>query len=92
MSSALSIRNLRKVYSGGFEALKGIDLEVEQGQFLALLGPNGAGKSTTIGIISGLVNKSSGSIAVFGRDIDRDFSGAKLPLQIVELRAQGSEK
>ncbi len=83
MSSALSIRNLRKVYSGGFEALKGIDLEVEQGQFLALLGPNGAGKSTTIGIISGLVNKSSGTIEVFGRDIDRDFSGAKREIGVV---------
>jgi ABC-2 type transport system ATP-binding protein len=75
--SALSINNLRKTYRNGFEALKGVDLEVEQGDFFALLGPNGAGKSTAIGIISSLVNKSSGTVEVFGHDLDRDPEGVK---------------
>jgi len=83
MTLALSIRNLQKQYSNGFEALKGIDLEVEQGDFFALLGPNGAGKSTTIGIICSLVNKSAGSIKIFGHDIDEDFSTAKTYIGIV---------
>lgn len=65
---ALDIHNLEKVYSGGVTALKGIDLQVKEGDFFALLGPNGAGKSTTIGIICSLVNKSAGSISVFGHD------------------------
>jgi ABC-2 type transport system ATP-binding protein len=65
---ALDIKGLQKTYAGGVQALKGIDLEVKQGDFFALLGPNGAGKSTTIGIICSLVNKSSGSISVFGYD------------------------
>lgn len=76
---ALSIRGLRKVYKGGVEALKGIDLDVNQGDFFALLGPNGAGKSTTIGIISSLVNKTAGSVQVFGYDLDT---------QLVELKRQ----
>ena len=63
---ALTIQGLHKTYKGGVEALKGIDLVVQQGDFYALLGPNGAGKSTTIGIISSLVNKSSGRVQVFG--------------------------
>ena len=67
--NALSIRNLKKTYNNGFEALKGIDLEVQAGDFFALLGPNGAGKSTTIGIISSLVNQSSGSVSIFGHDL-----------------------
>ena len=67
---ALTIQGLHKVYAGGVEALRGIDLSVEQGDFYALLGPNGAGKSTTIGIISSLVNKSSGRVQVIGYDID----------------------
>ncbi|CAG1022732.1 putative ABC transporter ATP-binding protein YadG [Patescibacteria group bacterium] len=66
---ALSINNLRKTYSNGFEALKGIDLTVEEGDFFALLGPNGAGKSTAIGIISSLVNATSGDVKVFGYDL-----------------------
>jgi ABC-2 type transport system ATP-binding protein len=65
---ALDIKALEKTYAGGVQALKGIDLEVEQGDFFALLGPNGAGKSTTIGIICSLVNKTSGSVGVFGHD------------------------
>src|SRR5690606_36574087 len=72
MSSALSIRQLTKTYGNGFQALKGIDLEVAEGDFFALLGPNGAGKSTTLGILSTLVTKNSGSVQVFGRDLDRD--------------------
>ncbi len=67
-TKALDIQGLQKTYSGGVKALKGIDLQVEQGDFFALLGPNGAGKSTTIGIICSLVNKSNGSISVFGHD------------------------
>lgn len=77
MTPALSIRNLSKTYKNGVTALKGISFDVAQGDFFALLGPNGAGKSTTIGIIGSLVNKTSGEVAVFGHDIDTDFSGAK---------------
>ncbi|WP_153446026.1 ABC transporter ATP-binding protein [Vibrio algicola] len=80
---ALEIKNLRKVYAGGVEALKGVSLNVEQGDFYALLGPNGAGKSTTIGVISSLVNKTSGSVKVFGHDIDTDLVKAKLELGLV---------
>jgi len=74
MTKALQIKDLRKTYSGGFEALKGIDLEVEAGDFFAVLGPNGAGKSTTLGIITSLVTKTSGSIKVFGVDADENHS------------------
>ena len=80
---ALSIRKLTKTYGNGVEALKGIDLDVEQGDFFALLGPNGAGKTTTIGIITSLVNKSGGTVSVFGHDIDRDIGGAKSCIGIV---------
>ncbi|MCV5977961.1 ATP-binding cassette domain-containing protein, partial [Escherichia coli] len=74
---ALEIEQLRKTYAGGFEALKGISLQVKKGDFYALLGPNGAGNSTTIGIISSLVNKTSGTTKVFGYDIDTDLELAK---------------
>ena len=80
---ALQIEGLRKSYGNGFEALKGIDLHVREGDFFALLGPNGAGKSTTLGIVCSLVNKSSGTVKVFGRDIDTDLAGAKLNLGVV---------
>lgn len=80
---ALSVRGLKKIYSNGFEALKGIDLDVKSGDFFALLGPNGAGKSTTIGVISSLVNKSAGSVTVFGTDIDKNFPRAKRDIGIV---------
>jgi len=80
---ALSIRNLSKTYANGNRALKGIDLTVEAGDFFALLGPNGAGKTTAIGIISSLVNKSGGSVEIFGHDIDRDLDAAKACLGIV---------
>lgn len=81
--SALEIRNLRKTYRGGFEAVKGIDLTVNKGDFYALLGPNGAGKSTTISMLTSLTRKTSGSIRIFGHDIDRDFSKAKSCIGLV---------
>ena len=83
MPTALSIQNLRKVYKSGVVALHGIDLNVEQGDFFALLGPNGAGKSTTIGIISSLVNKSGGTVQVFGHDLDTDLAAAKACIGVV---------
>lgn len=83
MTTALSIQNLCKTYKNGFQALKGIDLNVEQGDFYALLGANGAGKSTTIGIISSLVKKSSGSVQIFGYDLDQQPSQAKQQLGVV---------
>jgi ABC-2 type transport system ATP-binding protein len=83
MQTALSIHNLGKVYKNGVIALQGIDLTVEQGDFFALLGPNGAGKSTTIGIISSLVNKSSGTVQVFGHDLDSDIAAAKSCIGLV---------
>ncbi|MFL2705969.1 MAG: ABC transporter ATP-binding protein [Gammaproteobacteria bacterium] len=80
---ALSIKNLKKIYDGKLEALKGIDLSVEEGDFFALLGPNGAGKTTTIGIISSLVNKSSGQVKILGLDIDEEHNLAKKQLGVV---------
>ncbi|WP_341659024.1 ABC transporter ATP-binding protein [Vibrio sp.] len=80
---ALEIEQLRKTYSGGFEALKGISLNVAEGDFYALLGPNGAGKSTTIGVISSLVNKTSGKVRVFGYDIEQNLELAKQNLGLV---------
>jgi len=77
MTTALSIRNLTKTYANGFQALKGIDLDVQQGDFFALLGPNGAGKSTTISIVTSLVTKTAGKVMVFDKDVDADFAGAK---------------
>jgi len=83
MPSALTIQDLRKTYANGAEALKGIDLQVEAGDFFALLGPNGAGKSTAIGIICSLVNKTSGSVKVFGHDIDTQRDNAKSCIGLV---------
>ncbi|MDT0502670.1 MULTISPECIES: ABC transporter ATP-binding protein [unclassified Halomonas] len=80
---ALSIRGLTKVYGNGFQALKGIDLDVAEGDFFALLGPNGAGKSTTLGVVCSLVQKSDGKVSIFGIDIDRDFARAKYHLGVV---------
>ena len=80
---ALEIKNLKKIYPNGVEALKGIDLEVKKSDFFALLGPNGAGKTTIINIIVDLVNKTGGSIKVFGIDIDRDKDEAKMHIGIV---------
>ena len=80
---ALSLRALSKTYGNKVQALKGIDLDVEEGDFFALLGPNGAGKSTTIGIVSSLVRKTSGTASVFGHDLDRDLEAAKSCLGVV---------
>ncbi len=83
MASALKIQGLKKVFSNGFAALKGVDLEVKEGDFFALLGPNGAGKSTTIGIICSLVKKSEGKVTIFENDIDTHFSQAKQFIGVV---------
>ena len=80
---ALSVKGLTKTYKNGVKALKGIDLDVEEGDFFALLGPNGAGKTTLIGIVTSLVNKTAGSVNVFGYDIDRDLDRAKSCIGIV---------
>ncbi|CAH0534377.1 putative ABC transporter ATP-binding protein YadG [Vibrio stylophorae] len=80
---ALKIEGLTKTYDGGVQALKGLDLNVAQGDFFALLGPNGAGKSTTIGIISSLVNPTGGRVTIFGDDLETDKSKAKRHLGLV---------
>ncbi|WP_299019061.1 ABC transporter ATP-binding protein [uncultured Photobacterium sp.] len=81
--NALEIKSVSKIYKGGVQALKNISLNVEEGDFFALLGPNGAGKSTTIGIISSLVNKTSGTVNVFGYDLDTQKVDAKNQLGLV---------
>ena len=91
MSYALEIDNLKKVYSGGTEALKGISLKVNEGDFYALLGPNGAGKSSTIGIIGTLVTKTSGNVKIFGIDIDEDVAMAKSMLGVVSQEINFSQ-
>lgn len=83
MTYALELTDLRKVYATGVEALRGINLTVEEGDFYALLGPNGAGKSTTIGIITSLVNKSSGSVKVFGYNLDKELVQVKQQIGLV---------
>ena len=83
MVPALQVKGLTKIYGNGFQALKNIDLEVEQGDFFALLGPNGAGKSTTLGILSGLVQKTEGSAAIMGFDVNREAFSAKQHLGVV---------
>jgi len=80
---ALSVRGLAKTYKNGVAALKGLDLDVEQGDFFALLGPNGAGKTTLIGVVTSLVNKSAGQVSVFGFDIDREIEAAKSCIGVV---------
>jgi ABC-2 type transport system ATP-binding protein len=80
---ALSTRALTKIYKNGVHALRSIDLDVEEGDFFALLGPNGAGKTTLIGIVTSLVNKSSGTASVFGFDIDRELERAKSCIGVV---------
>lgn len=83
INAALEIRGLHKTYRNGFEALKGIDLTVAPGSFFALLGPNGAGKSTTIGIVTSLINKTSGTVRVFDHDLDRDIQEVKRNIGLV---------
>lgn len=81
--NALSVRGLTKTYRNGVQALRGVDLDVEQGDFFALLGPNGAGKTTLIGIITSLVTKSGGEACVFGHDLDRELDAAKACIGVV---------
>jgi ABC-2 type transport system ATP-binding protein len=81
--NALSVRGLVKTYKNGVQALRGVDLDVEQGDFFALLGPNGAGKTTLIGIVTSLVNKTAGSVSVFGHDVERELEAAKACIGIV---------
>ncbi|AXA33297.1 ABC transporter ATP-binding protein [Francisella adeliensis] len=83
VQKALEINNLNKVYKGGFKAVNDISFTVNKGDFFALLGPNGAGKSTTLGMISSLVNKTSGQIKIFGHDIDNDFNQARRHLGVM---------
>lgn len=83
MTLAIDIKALRKTYKGPFEAVKGIDLEVKKGDFFGLLGPNGAGKSTTIGILCGLINKTSGHVSINDFDIDTHPLEAKQQLGVV---------
>lgn len=83
MTSAISITNLQKTYANGHQALRGVDLEVQQNDFFALLGPNGAGKSTIIGIISTLVRPSAGNVAVYGRDVATHVYETKLDFGVV---------
>ncbi|MDY0050516.1 MAG: ABC transporter ATP-binding protein, partial [Halothiobacillaceae bacterium] len=83
MTAAIAIRGLTKTYRNGVQALRGIDLTVDTGDFFALLGPNGAGKSTTIGILSSLVDKSDGQVRVFGHDLDRERGAVKAAIGVV---------
>jgi len=83
MNAALDVQRLVKTYSGGMQALKSVDLRVEEGDFFALLGPNGAGKSTLIGIVASLVNKTSGVVRVFGHDLDLDPEAVKSCIGLV---------
>ena len=83
MSSIISIQQLTKTYSGGFQALKGIDLEIDKGEIFALLGPNGAGKTTLISIVCGIVTPSGGSVRVDGHDISTDFRAARRRIGLV---------
>ena len=91
MIFALEIKDLKKVYAGGTEALKGISLNVKEGDFYALLGPNGAGKSSTIGIIGTLVTKTSGSVKIFDADIDNNVAIAKSMLGVVSQEINFSQ-
>ena len=80
---ALIVKDLKKKYANGTEALKGVSLTVPSGDFFALLGPNGAGKTTIIGIVTGLVNKTEGTVSVFGHDIDSETEKAKEQMGLV---------
>ena len=91
MTYALEISDLKKTYPGGTEALKGISLSVQEGDFYALLGPNGAGKSSTIGIIGSLVTKSSGNVKIFGIDVDKNMAEAKTLLGVVSQEINFSQ-
>ena len=94
MTYALEISDLKKAYNNGVQALSGVDIQVDAGDFFALLGPNGAGKSTLISIVSSLVKKNSGQVKIFGHDIDKEFERAKRKLGVVpqEFNFNGFEK
>ena len=83
MAAIISISKLSKTYAGGFQALKGVDLEIEKGEIFALLGPNGAGKTTLIGIVCGLVNPTGGTVTADGHDIIRDYRAARMKIGLV---------
>ncbi|MEC8574956.1 MAG: ABC transporter ATP-binding protein, partial [Pseudomonadota bacterium] len=83
MAAILSIKDLQKTYEGGFQALKGVNLDIEEGEILALLGPNGAGKTTLISTICGITTPSSGSVTVGGHDILEDFRAARSLIGLV---------
>src|ERR1700690_4570022 len=83
MPATLSIRNLSKTYASGQQALKGIDLQIQQGEIFALLGPNGAGKTTLISIICGLVTPSTGTVIADAHDIQRDYRAARTKIGLV---------
>ena len=83
MQSIISVQNLVKTYASGFQALKGVDLEIRRGEIFALLGPNGAGKTTLISIICGIVNATSGSVTADGHDIRREFRAARRKIGLV---------
>ena len=83
MPAIISIRNLGKRYAGGHEALKGVDLDIEQGEIFALLGPNGAGKTTLISIVCGIVTASEGSVTIGGHDIGRDYRAVRARVGLV---------
>ena len=83
MQPIITIEGLTKTYAGGFQALKGVDLEIRQGEIFALLGPNGAGKTTLIGIVCGLVRATSGRVVADGHDIKKDFRAAREKIGLV---------
>lgn len=83
MPPIVSVKGLSKVYDGGFQALNNVSLDIQEGEIIALLGPNGAGKTTAIGIITSLVNKTSGKVEIFGHDIDKELEAAKACIGLV---------
>ena len=83
MRSVISIRGLTKTYAGGFQALKGVDLDIQKGEIFALLGPNGAGKTTLINIVCGIVNATAGEVLVEGRDIVTEFRETRSRIGLV---------
>ena len=94
MQPIISIQGLAKTYAGGFQALKGVDLEIRKGEIFALLGPNGAGKTTLIGIVCGLVRMTAGAVSADGHDIQKDFRAARAKIGLVpqEISTDAFEK
>ncbi len=94
MSSIIAVRGLRKAYDSGFEALKGVDLDITEGEIIALLGPNGAGKTTLISTICGITRATAGSVSVGGHDIQSDYRAARAMIGLVpqEISLEPFEK